>query len=186
MKRLLSFTFAIAMSMSLPTLAAPGDFSSERFAQRSPDQQQGPQRGGRAAGPRGGAPGSAQVAPGRGPQGDSRGRGQIAQDRRGVGRAVDHGPREFEKRAFQRNYPAPRRFRLGAFRPPPGWQYRRWVYGQYLPPMFWVRTYWITNFWLYNLDRPPIGCEWIRYGNDALLVDVVTGEILQVVYDVFY
>ena len=81
---------------------------------------------------------------------------------------------------------APRRFRLGVYRSPPGWMYRRWMYGEYLPPAFWARSFWITSFWLYGLDRPPLGCEWVRYGSDALLIDVATGEILQVVYNAFY
>ena len=33
---------------------------------------------------------------------------------------------------------------------------------------------------------PPYGYVWVRYGDDALLVDVDTGEILRVVYGVFY
>ena len=133
--------------------------------------------------PRGGGPESAPSSPNRGPQ---RGPGQFAQGRGNVAGPVEHGPREFEKRAFQRNLTAPRRFQVGAFRPPPGWQYRQWTYGEYLPPMFWAQMYWIANFWLYDLDRPPLGCEWVRSGADALLVDTSTGEILEVVYNVFY
>jgi hypothetical protein len=33
---------------------------------------------------------------------------------------------------------------------------------------------------------PPYGYEWVCYGDDALLVNVYTGEILQVVYGLFY
>lgn len=132
---------------------------------------QAPQAG-RPAAPRGGRPAVAQGAP-----------------NRGGGRAtgpVEHGPAQFEKRAFQRNETAPRRFRVGAFRAPPGWQYRRWNYGQILPTPFWAQAYWITNFWLYDLDRPPVGFEWVRNGPDALLVDTTSGEILEVEYNVFY
>ena len=99
---------------------------------------------------------------------------------------MEHGPEQFERRAFQRNVEAARRFRAGAFRPPVGWQYRRWTFGERLPPAYWAQPYWITNFWLFDLDRPPFGTEWVRSGPDALLVDVSTGEILQVEYNVFY
>lgn len=122
--------------------------------------------------PQGGRPGFAQGAP-------NRGGGRAAPP-------VEHGPAQFERRAFQRNETAPRRFRVGAFRSPPGWQYRRWTYGQILPTPFWAQAYWITNFWLYDLDRPPLGFEWVRNGPDALLVDTTTGEILEVVYNIFY
>ena len=99
---------------------------------------------------------------------------------------MEHGPSQYERRAFQRNVTAPQRFRAAAFRAPSGWQYRRWAYGDSLPRAYWAQPYWITNFWLYDLDRPPLGCEWVRSGPDALLVDTVTGEILEAEYNVFY
>jgi Ni/Co efflux regulator RcnB len=98
----------------------------------------------------------------------------------------EHGPPIIDRRAFQRNYGSPWQYRANIYRRPPGWVYRHWVYGEFLPSLFFAQTYWITNWWVYGLDRPPQGCEWIRYGNDALLVDVLTGEILQVVYDLYY
>jgi Ni/Co efflux regulator RcnB len=33
---------------------------------------------------------------------------------------------------------------------------------------------------------PPFGYQWVRSGDDAILIDANTGEILQVRYDVFY
>ena len=33
---------------------------------------------------------------------------------------------------------------------------------------------------------PPWGYEWVRYGPDAVLIDVRTGQILQVRYGVFW
>jgi Ni/Co efflux regulator RcnB len=32
---------------------------------------------------------------------------------------------------------------------------------------------------------PPAGYEWVRVGDDALLIDVNTGEVLQAEYGVF-
>jgi Ni/Co efflux regulator RcnB len=32
---------------------------------------------------------------------------------------------------------------------------------------------------------PPVGYEWVRDGNDAILVNTGSGEILQVEYGVF-
>jgi Ni/Co efflux regulator RcnB len=37
----------------------------------------------------------------------------------------------------------------------------------------------------FGLAPPPYGYEWVRNGDDALLIDTNTGEILQVEYDVF-
>jgi Ni/Co efflux regulator RcnB len=38
---------------------------------------------------------------------------------------------------------------------------------------------------MFELPAPPPGCVWVRYGDDALLVDADTGEIVEVVYDLF-
>lgn len=139
----------------------------------APQGQPNPGFAGGNRGPRGGAPGFAQG-------------GQFYNGGGGRPAPVEHGPRQFNKQAFQRNIIAPERFRMGAFHAPRGWEYRRWTYGEYLPPIFFAPEYLITDFWLYNLDRPPFGTEWVRYGPDALLVDQSNGEILQVVYNLFY
>jgi Ni/Co efflux regulator RcnB len=49
-----------------------------------------------------------------------------------------------------------------------------------------VRDYWIGDFIMFALMSPPDGYVWVRVGDDALLVDADTGEVVQVVYDVFY
>jgi Nickel/cobalt transporter regulator len=36
-----------------------------------------------------------------------------------------------------------------------------------------------------GLEIPPVGCEWVRDGDDALLIDTNTGAILQVEYGAF-
>jgi Ni/Co efflux regulator RcnB len=52
--------------------------------------------------------------------------------------------------------------------------------------MFWGRDYWLMDYWLYSLSPPPYGYVWVRYGDDALLIDQGTGEIAEVIYGVFY
>ena len=36
-----------------------------------------------------------------------------------------------------------------------------------------------------SLEIPPAGYEWVRVGNDAMLVNIANGEILQAEYGVF-
>jgi Ni/Co efflux regulator RcnB len=180
MKRLLTSLIAMTMVAGVPAMAAPSDFSYRQFAQRDDRRDAGPRGGGGQERGRGDND--------RGRGGDNRGPGD---DNRGRGRPearprVEHGPPNFERRAFQRNFDAPRRFRAGPFRAPPGWAYRRWGYGEILPRAYWAQPFWITNFWLYDLDRPPFGFEWVRSGPDALLIDTRTGEILRVEYNAFY
>jgi Ni/Co efflux regulator RcnB len=81
---------------------------------------------------------------------------------------------------------ATRRFR--APRPwvaPRGFTYRRFALGERVPAIFLGATYFL-NFALYGLQAPPPGYIWVRDGNDAVLVDRYTGEVVQVEYDIFY
>jgi Ni/Co efflux regulator RcnB len=95
-------------------------------------------------------------------------------------------PRNFDRRHYQRNVWAQHRFRRGVYHRPNGWYYRRWTYGQILPFAFFAQDYWLNDWYSYDLPVPPYGYEWVRYGDDAILVDVRTGMILQVMYGVFY
>lgn len=107
-------------------------------------------------------------------------------NRQGGYRGPQQRPRTFDRRVYQRSFQAQHRYRGGFYRKPPGWYYRRWNYGQILPFAFFARDYWLNDYYDYDLMTPPYGYEWVRYGDDALLVDVRTGMILQVEYGVFY
>ncbi|MBU6445112.1 MAG: RcnB family protein [Alphaproteobacteria bacterium] len=98
---------------------------------------------------------------------------------------VNRYRRNFDRNQWQRNYRAERRFHWGSYHRPTGWFYRRWAFGMILPSLFWTRDYWINSYWSYDLPAPPYGYVWVRYGDDALLVDVETGYILRVIYGVF-
>ncbi|MBI1210367.1 MAG: hypothetical protein GC190_02805 [Alphaproteobacteria bacterium] len=87
---------------------------------------------------------------------------------------------------YRRNITSPRRYHIGAYRAPRDYHYRRWHYGDRLPIAFYARSYWLLDYIAFGLFAPPPGYVWVRYGPDALLIDVETGEIIQVRYDVFY
>ena len=92
----------------------------------------------------------------------------------------------FDPRPYQWNRNAEHRYHWQPYNQPPGWHYQRWAYGQVLPSPFWVRAYWINSYYDFGLGDPPYGFVWVRYGDDALLVDVESGQILSVEYGVFY
>jgi Ni/Co efflux regulator RcnB len=98
------------------------------------------------------------------------------------------GPRrDFSNfRNYHQNFRAERRFHAPVYRRPPGWYARRWTWGEFLPVSFWSRNYWITDFNVYGLPPPPFGAVWVRVGNDALLIDQDSGEIIEVDYGIFY
>jgi len=73
----------------------------------------------------------------------------------------------------------------GDYHAPAGYQPREWHDHDRLPPGYFAREYWIGDFIAYGLFAPPPECTWVRVGDDALLVDQDTGEVVQVEYDVF-
>jgi Ni/Co efflux regulator RcnB len=89
-------------------------------------------------------------------------------------------------RDYHRDFNASRRFNAPGYRRPAGWYEHRWSFGELLPSAFWARDYWLDDFQAYDLPPPPYGAVWVRVGNDALLVDEDTGEIITVAYSVFY
>jgi Ni/Co efflux regulator RcnB len=89
---------------------------------------------------------------------------------------------------YHRSFNAPRRFhfRGGVYHRPPGFRYRRWSFGDFLPSLYWGSSYWINDFYYYDLMPPPAGTVWVRYGDDAVLIDRITGEVIQVEYGIFF
>jgi hypothetical protein len=64
---------------------------------------------------------------------------------------------------------------------PPGFAYRLWVVGAILPPIFWsTPTYYYTGWADMGLPPPDPGFQYVEYGPDLLLVNVATGEVVQV------
>ena len=52
------------------------------------------------------------------------------------------------------------------------------------------RTYFGQRYWIdpgmYQLPYPPPGTQWVRYWNDAVLVDTYSGEVVDVIRDFFW
>jgi hypothetical protein len=63
---------------------------------------------------------------------------------------------------------------------PPGYAYRLWAVGLILPPLFLAPTYYYSDWGLMGLPPPDPGFQYVQYGPDLLLVNVSTGEIVQV------
>jgi Ni/Co efflux regulator RcnB len=88
---------------------------------------------------------------------------------------------------YHRSWTATHRYRwTRAYVRPAGWYYRRWAIGAFLPGLFFTQQYWIPDYAVFALDAPPPGTVWVRYGDDALLIDRYNGQVIQVVYGIFY
>ena len=78
------------------------------------------------------------------------------------------------------------RFHLGFYYDPFGWDYMRYPIGFRLWPSYYRSTYWLNDPWQYRLPPAYGPYRWIRYHDDALLVNIYTGEVVDVVYDFFW
>lgn len=76
-------------------------------------------------------------------------------------------------------------FRLGIYVDPFGYNYRSFGIGYRLPQVYFGQRYWFDPS-IYGLPYPPPGTQWVRYWNDALLVDVYTGEVVDVIQGFFW
>ena len=78
------------------------------------------------------------------------------------------------------------RFHLGFYFDPFGWDYFRYGIGWRLWPGYYRSSYWLRDPWQYRLPPAYGPYRWIRYHNDALLVNVYTGNVADVIYDFFW
>ena len=176
---------ALALSLSLSLgLVCGGLFGSQAMAQDHPSQGEavnhagsgGTQHGSSARAGHSQALGHMGIEP----QGEPRGYGRLTPPA-----GTEARPKSLDRGGYNHNFAAGRAYHLGPYRSTGSWHYRRWYYGEMLPAAYWGQQYWLSEYWLFGLDLPPEGYEWVRYGPDAILVDSTTGEVIQVVYNIF-
>ena len=77
-------------------------------------------------------------------------------------------------------------FHLGSYYDPFGWGYQPYSIGWRLWPSYYSNRYWINDPWAYRLPYAPPGYRWVRYWDDALLVDTWSGEVVDVIRNFFW
>ena len=87
------------------------------------------------------------------------------------------------RRQYDRNA-----YHLPRYYAPSGWNYgyRRFDIGFTLSAILFNRNYWIDDAGYYGLPDAYGEYRWVRYYNDALLVDIYTGEVVDTVYGSFW
>jgi len=79
-------------------------------------------------------------------------------------------------------------YRMPTYYAPYGWNrgYTRFSIGIFLNNMLFDQNYWISDPYYYRL--PPVygWLRWVRYYDDALLVDVRDGYVVDVIHDFFW
>ena len=78
------------------------------------------------------------------------------------------------------------RFRFGFYYDPFGWDYFRYGVGWRLWPSYYGSNFWLNDPWQYRLPPAYGPYRWIRYHNDALLVNIYTGQVVDVEYNFFW
>lgn len=77
------------------------------------------------------------------------------------------------------------RFHLSFYYDPFGWGYQPFYIGYRMWPAYYGNQYWIDPA-MFGLPYPPPGAQWVRYWNDAVLVDMYTGTVIDVIPGFFW
>ena len=77
-------------------------------------------------------------------------------------------------------------FHVGIYFDPFGSRYRPYDIGGRLWPSYYGQRYWINDPWMYRLPYAPPGYRWIRYWDDAILVDTWSGQVVDVIRNFFW
>ncbi|HEV2594094.1 MAG TPA: RcnB family protein [Sphingomicrobium sp.] len=171
-----------------PNVAPQGEFQQQAYGYRGPVQVERNRNGGwtRTEGFRGNGTDQQQVRSG-GWYGQ---RGNVAQQYRGsrsyAGNSWNRDWRN-DRRYDWRRYRDDHRsvFHLGLYIDPFGYGYQPYGIGYQLPPVYFGQQYWIDPS-MYELPYPPPGTQWVRYWNDALLVDMYSGQVVDVIQGFFW
>ena len=92
--------------------------------------------------------------------------------------------RRYDWRDYRRRHHD--RFRFAFYYDPFGWDYLRYGVGWRMWPNYYRSSYWLNDPWQYRLPPAYGPYRWIRYYNDALLVNIYTGQVVDVEYDFFW
>jgi len=77
-------------------------------------------------------------------------------------------------------------FRLGNYWDPYGYRYRNFSIGFNLWPSYYRSQFWVDDPWQYRLPPTYGPYRWVRYYDDALLVNIYTGQVVDVERNFFW
>lgn len=80
------------------------------------------------------------------------------------------------------------RYRMGRYDAPRGWNYgyRSFSVGIFLNSLLYSNSYWLNDPYSYRLPPAYGSMRWIRYYDDALLVDIRDGYVVDVINNFFW
>ncbi len=92
--------------------------------------------------------------------------------------------RRYDWRGHRRRYGS--LYNFGYYNDPFGWGYRPFSIGWRMWPSYYSRSHWLNDPWQYRLPYAPAGYRWIRYYDDAILVDTWDGQVVDVIRNFFW
>jgi hypothetical protein len=97
-----------------------------------------------------------------------------------------HQDRRYDWQDWRRRHD--KLYRLPRYAAPRGWTrgYFRFSIGIHIDYFFFSPVYWIDDPYRYRLPPAYGPLRWVRYYNDALLVDIRDGYVVDVVYRIFW
>jgi Ni/Co efflux regulator RcnB len=101
-------------------------------------------------------------------------------------RGAWRGRAQWRPGAYPHAYHSAHRFHSRPYIRPPHFYSHVWLFGEVLPAAWYAPDYVIDDWWNYDLPEPPPGFDWVRVGDDALLIEEYTGQIVQVVRQLFW
>lgn len=77
-------------------------------------------------------------------------------------------------------------FSFGFYHDPFGWNYRRFNIGFNMWPSHYSSRFWMNDPWQYRLPPAYGPYRWVRYWDDAILVNIYTGQVEDVIHNFFW
>jgi hypothetical protein len=90
----------------------------------------------------------------------------------------------YDWRSYRNRYSS--LYRLGRYYDPYGYSYRRFSIGFSLGSGYYGSNYWLNDPWQYRLPPAYGPYRWVRYYDDALLVNIYDGQVVDVIYNFFW
>ena len=90
-----------------------------------------------------------------------------------------------QQRAYDLWQRAERRYNVGRYQAPRGYQTRQWAYGQTMPSYYRSNQYVVNDYGRYGLRAPPRGYQYVRSGNDVVLANSNNGLIAAIIASLF-
>ena len=97
----------------------------------------------------------------------------------------DHRNDRAQSQAPARWQQSQQRYNAGRYQPPRGQAVQHWRYGQRMPSSYRSNAYVVSNYGRYGLRAPPRGHQYVRSGNDVVMVAVAGGLVTAVIAGLF-